>query len=273
MENKRVKHTMKYLLPFTGRRKSDRVKTAVELTAVFLALVLAFSLSFVGCKGTTSTASIVWIALYGPIPTVSATEAPTAALSLDFSEPVAELQSGITSSKLNDMFKFKYYKAGSASPSEKDIRAVSLTHVEMGGNNTYKLQVSGAPADGGIVEVTIQVSYIQPDVRIWYLDGSHNYTLPAIFDFRFLAEDGTPIGGPGNITPGTGSASWAIAVTVPAGTDVTALVPTMILNPGNIIDPDKNKEQNFTNPVTYRVMAEDGSSTRTYTVTVNATGE
>jgi hypothetical protein len=102
------------------------------------------------------------------------------------------------------------------------------------------------------------------------LDGSYDYSIPAILEFRFLAADRTPIGGPGSITPGSASDPWTIAVTVPAGADVTALVPTMLLNPGNIISPDKDKAQDFTNPVTYRVMAEDGTSTKTYTVTVRS---
>jgi hypothetical protein len=243
----------------------------VELSTVILALILAFSLSFAGCKGTSvAPVAIVWINLYGPTPTKSATPGSfSATLSLDFSEPVVELKSGLTSAQLNDMFTFAYYMEGSASPSRmEEIRAVSLTPEEMGGKNTYKLQVSGVPADSGRVEVTIHPSYIRPEVRSWYLDGSNNYTPPAILDFRFLAADGTTIGEPGSFTPGSGSGAWIIAVTVPEGADVTKLVPTMILNPGNFITPDKDKEQDFTNPVTYRVMAEDGLATKTYTVTV-----
>ncbi|OAS18363.1 DUF5018 domain-containing protein, partial [Paenibacillus oryzisoli] len=57
-----------------------------------------------------------------------------------------------------------------------------------------------------------------------------------------------------------------IAVTVPHGTNVTALVPT-IAHSGASISPTSGTAQNFTNPVTYTVTAADGS-TQVYTVTV-----
>jgi len=59
----------------------------------------------------------------------------------------------------------------------------------------------------------------------------------------------------------------SIAVTVPFGTNVTALVPS-IAHTGSSISPANGTAQNFTNPVTYTVTAADGS-TQAYTVTVN----
>jgi hypothetical protein len=59
----------------------------------------------------------------------------------------------------------------------------------------------------------------------------------------------------------------SIAVTVPYGTNVTALVPTIIVN-GAHISPSSGTMQDFTGPVSYRVTAAD-SSTRDYTVTVS----
>jgi hypothetical protein len=56
----------------------------------------------------------------------------------------------------------------------------------------------------------------------------------------------------------------AIAVTVPYGTDVTNLTPT-VTHTGSSYTPTGAK--NFTNPVTYRVTAANGS-TQDYTVTV-----
>ena len=60
--------------------------------------------------------------------------------------------------------------------------------------------------------------------------------------------------------------SHAIAVTVPFGTDVSALVPT-IIHTGTIIAPASGVAQDFTNPVVYTVTAAD-ASTQEYTVTV-----
>lgn len=58
----------------------------------------------------------------------------------------------------------------------------------------------------------------------------------------------------------------AITATVPYGTDVTALAPTVTIT-GASVSPASGAAQNFTSPITYTVTAADGS-TQTYTVTV-----
>lgn len=63
-----------------------------------------------------------------------------------------------------------------------------------------------------------------------------------------------------------------ITATVPAGTNRTALVPTIAVSAKATVDPASGVAKDFTNAVTYTVTAEDGS-TATYTVTVSlATG-
>jgi hypothetical protein len=58
----------------------------------------------------------------------------------------------------------------------------------------------------------------------------------------------------------------AIAVTVPYGTDITGLSPVILFD-GSAVSPASGAAQDFTNPVSYRVSADDGS-VRDYTVTV-----
>ncbi len=60
--------------------------------------------------------------------------------------------------------------------------------------------------------------------------------------------------------------SKTIALTVPYGTDVSALVPA-ITHTGASVSPDTGVAQDFTNPVEYTVTAAD-STTQKYTVTV-----
>jgi hypothetical protein len=62
-------------------------------------------------------------------------------------------------------------------------------------------------------------------------------------------------------------AAKKIAVTVPYGTDVGNLTPTVTVSTGAVVAPLSGMPQNFTNPVPYIVTAEDGSFV-TYTVTV-----
>ena len=69
-----------------------------------------------------------------------------------------------------------------------------------------------------------------------------------------------------NVTGTVNEASKTISLTVPYGTDVTALVPT-ITHTGASISPNTGVAQNFTSPVEYTVTAAD-SSTQKYIVTV-----
>jgi hypothetical protein len=61
----------------------------------------------------------------------------------------------------------------------------------------------------------------------------------------------------------------AITITVPYGTDLTTLTP-VIEFVGTAVVPASGAPQDFTNPATYRVLAEDGSALD-YTVTVQIT--
>jgi predicted ribosomally synthesized peptide with SipW-like signal peptide len=60
--------------------------------------------------------------------------------------------------------------------------------------------------------------------------------------------------------------AYTIAVTVPSGTDVSALVPTIAIT-GASVDPASGEPTDFSSPVTYTVTALDGT-TQIYTVTV-----
>ncbi len=59
-----------------------------------------------------------------------------------------------------------------------------------------------------------------------------------------------------------------ISVTMPFDTDVTSLVPTIVISAGGSVVPDTGTSQDFTNSVTYTVTAEDGVTQAVYSVTV-----
>lgn len=59
-----------------------------------------------------------------------------------------------------------------------------------------------------------------------------------------------------------------VTLNVPFGTDVKNLAPDIIVSPGAVSVPASRAPQNFTAPVTYRIIAIDGS-TQDYKVTVN----
>ena len=108
--------------------------------------------------------------------------------------------------------------------------------------NTYYLMLYSTVADA-VVPITISALNANPAKAI------------TAFNFTGLSVTGT-----------VNEASKTIALTVPYGTDVTALVPT-IIHTGASVSPNTGVAQNFTNPVEYTVTAADGS-TQKYTVTL-----
>ena len=70
----------------------------------------------------------------------------------------------------------------------------------------------------------------------------------------------------GSVSGTIDEGSHTIAVTVSSGTNVTSLTPTVTIT-GAAVDPASGAAQDFTNPVTYTVTAEN-ASTQPYLVTV-----
>lgn len=88
----------------------------------------------------------------------------------------------------------------------------------------------------------------------------------AIEAFCFLATHNTDLSvDVDGLIAGVGK---TVDLTVPSGTDVNALVPTISII-GSSISPDNNATTDYTNPVIYTVTAED-ATTQEYTVTVSS---
>ena len=62
-----------------------------------------------------------------------------------------------------------------------------------------------------------------------------------------------------------------VTLFMPEGTDITELVPTIEVSEGATVSPASGEAQDFTNPVTYTVMAQNGT-TAEYTVSVFVEG-
>ena len=61
--------------------------------------------------------------------------------------------------------------------------------------------------------------------------------------------------------------NYNITLNVPYGTNIKNLIPSITTSPNATVVPATNVSQNFTSPVTYMVIAQDGSS-QTYEVKV-----
>ena len=62
--------------------------------------------------------------------------------------------------------------------------------------------------------------------------------------------------------------NYVVMLSVPYGTNVKNLTPIIAVSPGATVSPASNVAEDFTNPVTYTVSGQDGS-TQNYKVTVN----
>lgn len=80
----------------------------------------------------------------------------------------------------------------------------------------------------------------------------------SILSFRFDALDDSGV---------IDQIARTISFVLPAGTDVTQLVPTIVVSEGATVNPASGVAQDFTNPVTYTVTAQNGT-TAVYTVMV-----
>ena len=130
-----------------------------------------------------------------------------------------------------------------------------------------EVQISGisvAPTSGQTVDFSNPVNYV-----VTAADGS---TRTYVVTVGIVNGNGTKLitsftilGVAGQIT--NGASSSTVTLTLPAGTDLSAQTPTIVIN-GSSLAPATGVPQNFMQPVTYVVTAADGS-TRTYTVTVS----
>lgn len=89
------------------------------------------------------------------------------------------------------------------------------------------------------------------------LEGANTDTNITSFDFASPSTTGT-----------VNNTNHTVALTVPYGTTVTSLTPTIVLATGATISPNTGVAQDFTTPQTYTVTAQDGTTTQNYTVTV-----
>lgn len=64
------------------------------------------------------------------------------------------------------------------------------------------------------------------------------------------------------------SGAATVDITVPFGTVVTTLVPTITVSAGASVSPVSGLAQNFTSPTLYSVTADDGVTIKTWSVTV-----
>ncbi len=98
------------------------------------------------------------------------------------------------------------------------------------------------------------------------LNGEYNHTDPVLSSAKQINTFNFDSLNP-NVVGVVDEMAHTISLNVPFGTTVTALVPTITISERASINPNNNLAQDFTNPVTYTVTAQNGF-TQNYIVTV-----
>ncbi len=126
---------------------------------------------------------------------------------------------------------------------------------------TMSAGAKGSPASGAVVNFTAPKTYTttSADSTVTNVYTVTVTKAPPRSDKSILT-----FGLPGNAASITGT---NIVLSMPYGTDVTALAPTYTVSPGASGSPGSGISRNFTTPKTYTIIAEDGS-TKVYLVTV-----
>lgn len=178
---------------------------------------------------------------------------------------------------INDQSAYKNSNANTMpiTVSDENLNELSITlsssNIDLIPNNSSNISVSGTGASRTISLTpntnqigTSTITVTATDQFGVSVQKSFLFTVllrpfKDITSFQFTGLDPTVVGTINNTTK-------AISVTVPYGTDVEALVPTINITGVSILPTIGITD--FTNPVNYVVTAEDGTE-QTYTVTVN----
>ncbi|WP_233268491.1 PKD domain-containing protein [Cellulophaga sp. L1A9] len=138
-------------------------------------------------------------------------------------------------------------------PSGTDVTALSPTLAHTGAS----VNPASAVAQNFTSPVEYTVTAADGTTKMYIVTVSLAPALSSAKDITLFTIDGEMVNNP----------ATAFTITLPAGTDVTALSPS-ITHTGASINPASGVAQDFTSPVEYTVTAADGS-TQVYTVTVN----
>ncbi|WP_165750484.1 Ig-like domain-containing protein [Cellulophaga sp. Z1A5H] len=138
-------------------------------------------------------------------------------------------------------------------PEGTDVTALVPVIIHTGASISPESETSQDFTNPVIYTVTAQDQTIQEYTVTLTVEGNDTKD---ITDFIIDGVDGIIVG-------------TNISVTLPEGTDVTALSPT-VTHTGASINPTSGVAQDFTNPVEYAVTATDGT-TKMYSVTVSLT--
>jgi len=180
----------------------------------------------------------------------------------------------ITSLTQNDQCKLvKVQKLKFFNPTQYDATGLYVAdkNYELAGlsNTTYVYRTNFAESD--YIGTAVPTQYFNAIVFVGQYNTQMQITARSSADITLLSDAKAITSFDFSSPAATGTideAAKTVSLTVPSGTDVTALVPTIVVSAKANVRPASGVAQDFSSPVTYTVTAEDGT-TQTYIVTVS----
>lgn len=130
---------------------------------------------------------------------------------------------------------------------------------------TISLGATIDPAGGTAIDFTNPVEYTvtaeDGSTKLWTVTVTEGAMSDQAEILTFVVEEAV-----GEVVIDSEAAT--IDLTVAVGTDIANITPSITISLGATISPDGGTSQDFTNPVVYTVTAQDGTTTKDWTVTV-----
>jgi hypothetical protein len=232
-----------------------------------LAVLAGFVAAFASCNAVADTSNVVrnaetvWIRLIPGKPSLDG-EVLTADLLLDFSKPIAGLETGASAEVLNTIFTFECAEAAKQMTAKSVIKYAEAV---------YLLTVVNLPGTTGIAKVTVNRPNIEPTFRLWSFDGQSIVDLegPAMTSFCFEAGEKNPLlasDAPGALN----QSERTVLVMLPIGSNASDLTPTVGVADGCTYTPEGAQDfsDSAAHPVIYRVTEAESGAHRDYEVRV-----
>lgn len=224
-------------------------------------------------------------------PTITITGAsvdPASGAAQDFTNPVTYTVTAVDGST-------KAYTVTVTTADAKDITQFTISGIDgvIGGSHiavslpsgpvdslTPTIAVSAGASvspDTGVAQdftspVTYTVTAADSSTKTYTVTVTAGATSKNMTLFSILGVDACASGCVGTLVTGGGGGSGTITLTLPSGTDLTSLTPSIGLTSGATADPASGVARDFTSQVTYSVTNPDASSQtpKTWNVTVTA---
>lgn len=190
----------------------------------------------------------IWLFVLASCLVLSACKKNTSDLQLNTNAEMASFTANGVTGSINDTT----HVISLVLPFGSDITKISPT-IKIASGATV------TPASGQLVDMSLPVTYQVINGNIY-----NNYTIKASVQSAFQTFKIDTTAGVVN------DVNHTVTVTVPPGTSVTSVVPSITLSTGLTISPAIGTPQNFTQPVKYTVTSSVASVTYTVTVTVQS---